>query len=80
MCLNGVFVPRRLPHPGSAGARPDFSGVGVECGGDGGAQHDALPQSAWSVVRATQKGGRQVVMSSPPGDRRILRRGVVRVS
>jgi hypothetical protein len=66
MCLNGVLVPRCLPHPGSAGARPDFSGVGGECGGDVGAQHDALPPSAWSAGRATQKAGRQVVMPSPP--------------
>jgi hypothetical protein len=43
-----------------------FPGVRVECGGDVGGQPDALPPSAWSAGRATQKGGRQVVMSSPP--------------
>ena len=33
MCLNGVLVPHRLPHPGPRGAAWG-SGVSVECGGD----------------------------------------------
>lgn len=44
MCLNWVLVPQRLPHPGSAGERPDSGGgVRVESGGDVRAGYGAPP-------------------------------------
>jgi hypothetical protein len=34
MCLNGVLVPHRLPHPRIHRGAAGFPGVRVECGGD----------------------------------------------
>jgi hypothetical protein len=59
MCLSGVLVPRRVPHPGSAGAWPDSRGVRVECAVTSAASTTRCPASrdvdprartGWSTV------------------------------
>ncbi len=44
MCLTGVLVPHRLPHPAPAAAGWDSRRKWIERGGHGSGRHDALPQ------------------------------------
>jgi hypothetical protein len=67
MCLNGVLVPHRLPHPRIRRGAAGFPGVSVECGGDvvRAALDTARLLRVINRVSEHWEGGRPFGLSSP---------------